>query len=141
MKNNKYLLSVLLVLTLFVSLLTLIIIHTFFPMAILPKFDLSSIMLISLIALLINHYINTEKSSLLVILFAFIAFGLLPYASGFVTIVDALILALKGGITFTITMFVFNSIQEHISDEKNIATPIITAVMLYLAVQCLMGIF
>ena len=59
----------------------------------------------------------------------------------FTAVVIALILALKGGVTFTVTMFVFASIQERLSTNgKNWFAPIISAVMLFLAVQCLMGI-
>ena len=96
--KNKLSLGLILVVTLFVSLLTLVLIRTFIPVVILPKFDVCSIALVSLIALVINYYLNKDKYSFIAILFAFVAFGVLPFAAGFVTVVDALLLAVKGGI-------------------------------------------
>ena len=139
--KNKLSLSLILVVTLFVSLLTLVLIRIFAPVVILPKFDVSSIAIISLIALVINHYLNDEDVNLISIIFAVVAFGILPFASGFVTVVDALLLSLKGGLTFTALMFVFASIQDRLSiNGKKWYAPLITAIMLFLAIQCLMGI-
>ena len=141
MRQSRHLLSLILVSILSVSLLVLVFVRTFIPVVILPKFDVCSIALVSLIALVINYYLNKDKYSFIAILFAFVAFGVLPFAAGFVTVVDALLLAVKGGITFTILMVVFVSSLERLSiDGKNYVAPIITAFMLYLAVQCIMGI-
>lgn len=141
MRQSRHLLSLILVSILSVSLLVLVYVRTFIPLVILPKFDISSIMIVSLLALVINYYLSEEDSHLSVIAFAFVAFGVLPFVSGFVTILDALLLALKGGITFTAVMFVFNSIQNRLStNKKNKVAPIISAIMLFLAVQCLLGI-
>ena len=142
MKNNKYLLSAVLVLTIAVSLLALLLINAFFPMVTLPKFTVANLSIVSLIALVVNYYLTEEENNhLIVIAFAFIAFGLLPFVSGFVSLVDALLLAVKGTITFTAMMFVFSSIQNRLSSNgKNWFAPAMTAIMLYLAIQCLMGI-
>ena len=64
-------------------------IRTFAPVVILPKFDVSNMAILSLIALVINYYLNDEDINLYSIGFAFVAFGILPFASGFVTLVDA----------------------------------------------------
>lgn len=139
--KNKLNLSVILVITLVVSLLTLVLFRTFAPVVILPKLDVSSIAIVSLIALVINYYISDEDTTLISIIFAFVAFGILPFAAGLVTITDALILALKGGITFTVLMFIFASIQDRLSiNGKKWYIPLITAFMLFLAIQCVMGI-
>ena len=139
--KNKLNLSVILVITLVVSLLTLVLFRTFAPVVILPKLDVSSIAIVSLIALVINYYISDEDTNLISIIFAFVAFGILPFAAGLVTITDALILALKGGITFTVLMFIFASIQDRLSiNGKKWYIPLITAFMLFLAIQCVMGI-
>ena len=142
MKNNKYLLSAVLVLTIAVSLLALLLINAFFPMVTLPKFTVANLSVVSLVALVVNYYLTEEENNhLIVIAFAFVAFGLLPFVSGFVSLVDALLLAVKGTITFTAMMFVFSSIQNRLSSNgKNWFAPVMTAVMLYLAIQCLMGI-
>ena len=140
MRNNRFLLSIILVLTLCVSLLTLILIRTFLPAAILPQFNVGSILIVSLIALVINYYLSDRKYDLFAIAFAFVAFGVLPYVSGFVTVLDALILALKGACTFAVAMFMFTSILERVNvSGKNIVAPVITALMLYLAFQCFIG--
>ena len=139
--KNKISLSLILVATLFVSLVTLVLIRTFAPVVILPKFDVISISIVSLIALVINHYLNDEDNDLIAIAIAFVGFGALPFVSGFVALTDVLLLALKGGVTFTVLMFVFSSIQERLSiNNKKWFAPLVTAFMLYLAVQCLMGI-
>ena len=139
--KNKLSLSLILVVTLFISLLTLVLIRTFAPFVILPKFDVSNIAILSLIALVINHYLNDEDINFYSIGFAFVAFGILPFASGFVSLVDALLLALKGGITFTVLMFIFSSIQDRLTiNGKKWFTPLITAFMLFLVVQFLIGI-
>ena len=111
MRQSRHLLSLILVSILSVSLLVLVFVRTFIPVVILPKFDISSIMIVSLLALVVNYYLSEEDSHLSVIAFAFVAFGVLPFVTGFVTILDALLLALKGGITFTAVMFVFNSFE------------------------------
>ena len=142
MKNNKYLLSAVLVLTIAVSLLALLLINAFFPMVTLPKFTVANLSVVSLVALVVNYYLTEEENNhLIVIAFAFVAFGLLPFVTGFVGLLDALLLAVKGTITFTAMMFVFSSIQNRLSSNgKNWFAPVMTAVMLYLAIQCLMGI-
>lgn len=140
MRNNRFLLSILLVLTLCISLLTLILVRTFLPAVILPKFNVGNMLIVSLIALVINYYLSDKKYDLFAIIFAFVSFGVLPYVSGFVTILDALMLALKGACVFAVAMFMFTSILERVNvSGKNIFAPIITALMLYLAFQCFIG--
>ena len=142
MKNNKYLLSVLLVLTIAVSLVVLVLVRTFLPIVILPKFSLANILLVSLVALVINYYITGKDNDYISIAVAFVAFLLLPFVAGFVTFVEALLLAVKGVITFTAAKFIFGSILNRLeANGKNIFAPVITAFLLFLAVQCFMGIF
>jgi hypothetical protein len=142
MKNNKYLLSVLLVLTIAVSLVVLVLVRTFLPIVILPKFSLANISLVSLVALVINYYITGNDNDYISIAVAFLAFLLLPFVAGFVTFVEALLLAVKGVITFTAQKFIFGSILNRLeANGKNIFAPVITAFLLFLAVQCFMGIF
>ena len=74
MKNNKYLLSVLLVLTIAVSLVVLVLVRTFLPIVILPKFSLANILLVSLVALVINYYITGKDNDYISIAVAFVAF-------------------------------------------------------------------
>jgi hypothetical protein len=142
MKNNKYLLSVLLILTIAVSLVVLVLVRTFLPIVILPKFSLANISLVSLVALVINYYITGNDNDYISIAVAFLAFLLLPFVAGFVTFVEALLLAVKGVITFTAQKFIFGSILNRLeANGKNIFAPVITAFLLFLAVQCFMGIF
>lgn len=141
MKNKKFLLSIFLVTAISVSLLVMILVRTFLPIVIIPKFNVCNIMIVSLIAILINYYLTEEDFDFIAIPVAFLAFGILPYVSGFVTIIEALILALKGTVTFTVAMFIFSIAIERLSlNKKNYFAPIIIAFMLYLATQCLMGI-
>ena len=139
--KNKLSLSLILIVILCISLLILVLVRTFIPIVILPKFNASNITIVSLIALVINYYLNDEEHELISIIFAVVAFGVLPYVSGFVTIIDALLLAVKGGLIFTVLMFLFLSIVNRLStNDKNKFAPIISAFLLFLAIQCLLGI-
>ena len=143
MKRNGYISCIALVAVLFLFLGICTLIRTFAPMAVLPKLSIPNMVLLSLIGLLAAHYLPAGKSCsyLPVFLFSALTFGLLPFAASFVPGLDALKLALVGGILFTVTGFLFDQILERLSSGPAAkAAPFLSAVGLYLAAQCFAGL-
>jgi len=144
MKQNKYLLNTILTLVLGAALLAMVLVRAFAPMIILPDTTVLNLLVVSLAALVLEHYLapKAERCYVCVVVFAALAFGLLPYMSGFVTPAEALNVAVKGGITFGVATFLFTSIQDRLSTGPAAkAAPVFSALGLYLAAQCLNGIF
>ena len=144
MKNKTYILNTLLALVLGISLAVCVLVRTFAPVIILPKLDIPAMALLSLIALLADHYLapGAKRCYICIPVFSAISFGLLPFAAGFVGVLDALKLAVAGCIVFTATTFLYSSAQDRISSGPAAkAAPVVTALGLYLASQCFMGIF
>lgn len=144
MKNKIYILNTVLAVVFGVILLAAVLVRTFAPAVMIPALNIPSLVLISLIALVADHYIapGAARCYICIPVFAVITFGLLPYAAGFVNVMDALKLAVIGGIVFTVTTLLYSSIQDRLSSGPAAkAAPIVSALGLYLASQCLTGIF
>ena len=143
MKNKTYTLNTLLAAVLGAALLACVLVRTFLPRMILPELDIPNMVLVSLLALVIDHYVapGAKRCYICIPLFAAITFGLLPFAACFVGALDALKLAVAGGVTFTVTTWLYSTIQDRLSTGPVAkAAPIISALGLYLAVQCFAGI-
>ena len=144
MKNNTYLLNTILAVVLCAILAAIILVHTFLPAVIIPKVSVPNLVLISLAALLIERLFvkNADRCWICIPLFSAIAFGLLPFAAGYIPAADIWQLALGGGVTFTVTTFLFTSMCERISSgPASKAAPVVSALGLYFAAQCLTGFF
>jgi len=144
MKKNTYTLNTILAAVLGAALFVCVFIRTFAPRIILPELDISNLVLISLVALVLDHYLapNAERCYICVPMFSAISFGLLPWAAAFVTGGEALELAFFGGLIFTVMTWLFSSIQDRLSTGPAAkAAPIVSAFGLYLAIQGLMGMF
>ena len=142
MKNKTYILNTLLAAVLGAALLACVLVRTFLPRIILPELDVPNMVLISLVALVIDHYAapGAKRCYICIPLFAAVNFGLLPFAACFVGVLDALKLALAGGVIFTITTWLYSTIQDRLSSGPVAkAAPIVSALGLYLAVQCFAG--
>ena len=143
MNNKKYMLNTFLAYVLGVVLLVFVLVRTFAPRMILPELDIPNLVLISLVTLLLDHYLapNAERCYICIPLVSALTFGLLAFGA-FLGIVKALELAIMGGIVFTVTTWLFSSIQERLSTGPAAkAAPVVSAFGLYLAVQALMGMF
>lgn len=143
MKNKTYTLNTLLAVILGAVLLIAVFVRTFAPAIILPELDLPNMVLISLLALLLDHYLapGAKRCYICIPVFSAIAFGLLPFAACFVGALDALKLALIGCAVFTAVTWLFTSMEDRLSTGPAAkAAPIVSALGLYLAAQCLMGI-
>ena len=143
MKNRNYTSNVALSIVLGVFLLACVLVRTFNPMAVLPKLDVPMVVALSLAALLASHYLAkaNEPCDVISLALAAVTFGLLPYVSGFATVMEALKLALVGGITFFVAAWLFDEMMERLSSGPAAkAAPVLSALGLYLAAQCFAGI-
>ena len=143
MKKNTFLLPTLLVAVLFVAMLTGMLMQIFIPAVILPPLNIPNMVLLSLIALLLEYFFakGSQRCYVCVVLFGLASFAVLPLMAGFACIHDFWKIGLVGGITFTITTFLFSSaIQRLRTGPKAPAAVILTALGIYLAAQCFAGI-
>ena len=143
MKNKTYTLNTLLAAILGAALLVCVLVRTFLPRMILPELDIPNMVLLSLVALVADHYAapGAKRCYICIPVFAAIAFGLLPFAACFVGALEALKLALLGGVIFTVITWLYTTMVDRISSGPVAkAAPIMSALGLYLAVQCFAGL-
>ena len=142
MKNKMYFLNAVLTVVLFIAALAVILVRTFAPQIILPELDIPNLALISLVSLIVDCYAapGAKRCYICIPVFSALSFGLLGWAAGLVSPVDALILGISGAVIFTALTWVFTSMVDRISSGPAAkAAPVVSAVGLYLAIQCLMG--
>lgn len=142
MKNKTYILNTILAAVLGIYLLVAVFIRTFCPAIILPKANIPNMVLVSLVALVLEHYLvpDAKRCYICIPVFSAITFGLLPYAACFVTAGEAFKLAIVGGLVFTATTWLFTTIQDRLSSGPAAkASAFFSAVSLYMAAQCFMG--
>ena len=143
MKNKTYTLNTVLSAVLAVVLGAMVAIRAFAPQIILPIFDIPTLTAISLAALVVDHYLarGAKRCYICIPVFAALSFGLLPYAAGMVAVSSLPGLALTGAAVFTVTTFVFTSIQDRLSSGPAARlAPIMSALGIWLAVQAFAGI-
>ncbi len=145
MEKKAYTLNTLLAVVLGVILLAFRVTVTFAPRFILPVFlEIPNLAAVSLLALVLDCYLapNAKRCWICIPVFAAITFGLLPFAACFVNGLDALKLAGLGCVVFTAMTWLFTSMTDRISTGPAAKlAPIASALGLYLAVQCCMGLF
>ena len=143
MKNKTYFLNTVLSAVLGILLLGAVLVRTFAPNVIIPAWNIPSMVLVSLLALLIDFYgaKNAERCYAAIVLLGGASFGLLPYAAGFAAAMQALKIGIVGGIVFGATAWLFSAVQNRLSSGPAVkAAPVLSALGLYLAAQCFMGI-
>lgn len=144
MNKKTYILNTLLAAVLGLALLTCQLVRTFAPLVIIPALDVPNLVLLSLVVLVLDHYLapKADRCYICIPVFAALTFGLLPWAAGFATGAEALKLALLGGVAFTAITWLYTSIQDRISSGPAAkAAPVLSALGMYLACQVLMGMF
>lgn len=143
MKNKTYFLNTMLTCVVGGALFVCVLLRTFAPIIIIPYLDIPNMVLLSLVALLLDHYLapDAKRCYICIPVFSAIVFGLLPFAACFVGALEAVKLGIIGCGVFTLTTWLFSSIQDRLSTgpAAKIA-PFFSAVSLYLAAQCFMGI-
>lgn len=142
MKNKTYILNTFLTGVLSVYLVAAVIIRAFCPQIILPKANIPNMVLVSLIALVLDHYLapDAKRCYICIPVFSAITFGLLPYVAAFCVPMEAVKLAVVGCVVFTLTTWLFSTIQERLSSGPAAkASAFFSAVSLYMASQCFIG--
>jgi hypothetical protein len=142
MNKKTYTLNTLLAATLGAALLVCVIVRTFWPRMILPVLDIPNMVLVSLAALLLDHYLapGADRCYICIPVFSAITFGLLPFAACFVGAGEAVKLALLGAVVFTAVTWTFSSMMDRLSSGPAAKlAPFMSALGLYLAVQCFVG--
>ena len=143
MKKNLYFLPVALIAVLAVAYIALTLLRSFAPWLILPEISIPNMVLLSLVALLLDHYIakGAKRCYFCLIPLSFLAFGLLPFAAGFLSLCEALKVAAIGAAVFSVLTWLFTSAMDRLSTgPKAISAPPLTALGLYLACQCFAGL-
>ena len=143
MKNRKYFLNTVLTVLVSIGLASAILVRTFAPIVILPKMSIPALVLISVIALVIDHYVapKAERSYICVSVFSALSFGVLPFIAGFITPVGAMIYFFGGSVVFTISTWLFSLMVDRLSSGPAAKlAPLLSGVGLYLASQCFMNI-
>lgn len=143
MKKNNYSLSVLFTVVLTLVLLCCAVARLVYPMVILPQWNIPNLVALSALALVLNHYFGGRGRQCCgqLFLFAFLSSALLPWAAGWCTPVQMLSYGISGGLVFTVTAWLFESLQERLSSGPAAkAAPLLGVAGLYLAAQALQGI-
>ena len=143
MKNKTYTLNTVLTAVLAAVLAVMVVLRAVSPQLILMQFDIVSITGISLIALVLDHYLakGAKRCYICIPVFAALSFGILPFAAGMVALKDILSLAASGAVIFTLCTFAFTSIQDRLSSGPAARlAPIMSALGIWLAVQAFAGI-
>lgn len=143
MKENKFFLNMALTAVLGIALAACVIARACNPMGVLPKLDIPNMVLLSLAALLLDHYLVSSQRKFCICLSALAAltFGLLPWVAGFATGMEAIKLAVIGGVTFAVTQWLFSQVQDRLSSGPAAKlAPVLSALGLLLAAQGFSGI-
>ena len=143
MKNKTYILNTVFTAVLFAALLIAALVRTFAPIIIIPALNVPNMAALSLLALVIDHYVapGAKRCYICIPVFSALAFGLLPWAAGFVAPMEAVKLAVVGGAVFTVTTWLYSSIQERLSTGPAAkAAPVMSAFGLWLAMQAMVGL-
>ena len=143
MKNNKFLLHILLSAVLFVALTAGLLVRVWQPAAIIPPLNIPNMVLLSVIALMVEYFLAKENARCYwaTALFGVLNFGLLPLMAGFACVHDFWKYGLVGGCVFTATTFLFTSAtQRLLTGPKARAAVLMGAFGIFLASQCFVGI-
>lgn len=121
-------------------------VETFAPAAVFPALDLSVISAICLGALVVQRYLGSRQKANnwgVSLVFGVLTFTVLPFAAGWVMDAATLVrLGAVGGIAHLVLGFLFGSICDRLdSSRSGKVAPVLSAFVLFLAVQGFSGIF
>ena len=143
MKKNQYFLNTLLAAVVFAVLAVMLVIRVVLPAAVLPTINIPNMVLISVVVLLLEHFLApyNPRCYICIPVFSAITFGLLPLMAGFACQHDFWKYGLVGGVVFTVTTFLFTSLTDRLlTGPKAKAAILITGIGIILAAQCFAGI-
>ena len=143
MRKSPFFVNILLCTILGLALLCAAVVRAFAPHLILPKLNIPAITALSLLALVANNDLAAKTACHYTAsaCYSALTFGLLPWASAFLPLGEALRTGVVGGIVFAVSAWLFAVIGQRLKDSlATPAAPIICAFELYLAAQGFMGI-
>ena len=143
MKNNKYFLSTLLAGVVFVACVAALLVRVWMPAAVIPVLNIPNMVTLSVIALLIEHFLTkgNPRCYICIPVFGALCFGILPLMAGFACQHTFWKYGLVGAVVFTATTFLFTSAQDRLlTGPKAKAAALITGLGIILASQCFAGI-
>ena len=143
MKNNKYLLSTILAVVVFAACAIALIVRVCLPAAVILPLNIPNMALLSVIALLLEHFLTkgNPRCYICIPVFGAVIFGVLPLMAGFACEHTFWKYGLVGGVVFTVTTFLFTSATERLlTGPKARAAAVVTALGIWLAAQCFAGI-
>ena len=143
MKKNQYFLNSALAVVLGIACVIAVLVRTFAPAALIPQLDIPNMAALSLATLLVDHYAakGAKRCYICIPVFAALTIGILPFCAGFASILEAVKLAVLGGVVFTATTWIYTSLQDRLSTGPMAKlAPLFSALGLYLAVQCFAGL-
>jgi len=141
--KKTYVLNTILTAVVAVALAAIVLMRTFLPQYIMPAASIPNLVVLSLIALVLDNYIakGAQRCYICIPVFALITFGILPWVCGYAPANEIAKLAVIGCVTFTVTTWLYSSIQDRLSSGPAAkAAPVISALGLWLAAQCLHSI-
>lgn len=143
MKNNRYFLNTVLVVVLFVAGVIGMIVKVMLPDAVFPPLNIPNMVLLSVIALYLEHLIapNNPRCYICIPIFGVLSFGVLPLFAGFACQHTFWKIGLVGGIVFTVVTYLFTSVTERLqTGPKARGALLFTCLGIFLAAQCFAGI-
>ena len=143
MKNNKYFLNTVLAVVAFAVLTVMLVVRVVLPGAVLPPINIPNMVLISVIALLVEHFLApfNPRCYICIPVLGAVTFGILPLMAGFACQHDIWKYGLVGGVVFTVTTFLFTSLTDRLlTGPKAKAALVVCSLGVYLAAQCFAGI-
>ena len=143
MKNNQYLLNTILAIVVFAACAAALIVRVLIPAAVIPPLNIPNMVALSVVALLIEHFLTkgNPRCYICIPVFGALTFGILPLMAGLACQHDFWKFGLVGAVVFTAVTFLFTSAQDRLlTGPKAKAAMIITAIGIWLASQCFAGI-
>lgn len=140
MKNRTTILNSVLAAVLGVVLLVSVIVKTVCPHVILPEINIPYIAAVSLVALVLTHFVKTEEGCpVCQAILAAVTFAVLPWAAGLAT-AAVWKMAIVGGIVFAVLNAMFTAMVKRMELADTCKGAVIPAAFgLYLACQCFTG--
>ena len=143
MKNNRFLLHILLSAVLLIALAICLLVRVWQPAAIIPQLNIPNMVLLSVAALLIEYFLapGNPRCYWATAIFGALCFGILPLMAGFACVHDFWKYGLIGCCVFTATTFLFTSATERLqTGPKSRAAVVLIGLGMFLAAQCFAGI-
>ena len=143
MKKNPYFLNTVLAIVVFAACAIALLVRVWFPAAVIPALNIPNMVLLSVIALLVDHFLApmNPRCYICIPVFSAITFGILPLMAGFACQHTFWKYGLVGGVVFTATTFLFTSMTDRLlTGPKAKAALTVCSLGIWLAAQCFAGI-